>query len=220
MDGVAGLNQAPIPPGETFVYEFTLSHPGTYMYHPHYDEMTQMALGMMGMLIVHPRKLRGPRVDRDFALMTHEWKMRPGAARPDPSEMSDFDVLTFNSRAFPATEPLLIQRGKRVRSRFGNLSAMDHHPIHLHGLSFEVTQTDGGIVPRSARYPKTCRPTPRKPASPPTTLRSASSAPGKPCASRSLRPAAPAPTTAAWTVTAGVLRRSRMTNLINKRRIF
>jgi len=155
MDGVAGLNQAPIPPGETFVYEFTVSRPGTYMYHPHYDEMTQMALGMMGMFIVHPRKPRGPRVDRDFALMTHEWKLRPGAQRPDPNEMSDFNVLTFNSRAFPATEPLLIQRGERVRIRFGNLSAMDHHPIHLHGLSFEVTQTDGGLIPRSARYPET-----------------------------------------------------------------
>lgn len=155
MDGVSGLNQAPIPPGETFVYEFTLNRPGTYMYHPHYDEMTQMALGMMGMFIVHPRKPRGPRVDKDFVLMTHEWKLRPGARRPDPNEMNDFNVLTFNSRAFPGTEPLLIKKGERVRIRFGNLSANDHHPIHMHGLFFEVTQTDGGIVPESARYPET-----------------------------------------------------------------
>jgi FtsP/CotA-like multicopper oxidase with cupredoxin domain len=155
MDGVSGLNQAPIPPGETFVYEFTLNRPGTYMYHPHYDEMTQMALGMMGMFIVHPRKARGPRVDKDFVLMTHEWKLRPGARRPDPNEMNDFNVLTFNSRAFPGTEPLLIKKGDRVRIRFGNLSANDHHPIHLHGLAFEVTTTDGGIIPESARYPET-----------------------------------------------------------------
>jgi len=155
MDGVSGLNQAPIQSGETFVYEFTLNRPGTYMYHPHYDEMTQMALGMMGMFIVHPRKPRGPRVDRDFVLMTHEWKLRPGARRPDPNEMNDFNVLTFNSRAFPGTEPLLIQRGDRVRIRFGNLSAMDHHPIHLHGLFFQVTQTDGGFIPESARHPET-----------------------------------------------------------------
>jgi FtsP/CotA-like multicopper oxidase with cupredoxin domain len=155
MDGVSGLNQTPIPPGETFVYEFTLSRPGTYMYHPHYDEMTQMAMGMMGMFIVHPKKPRGPRVDRDFVLMTHEWKIRPGARKPDPNEMNDFNVLTFNSRAFPATEPLLIKRGERVRIRFGNLSANDHHPIHMHGLFFEVTGTDGGTVPESARYPET-----------------------------------------------------------------
>ncbi|MFO0576991.1 MAG: copper oxidase [Polyangia bacterium] len=155
MDGVAGLSQAPIAPGETFVYEFTLSRPGTFMYHPHYDEMTQMALGMVGMFIVHPRRPKGPRVDRDFVLMTHEWKLRPGARRPDPNEMNDFNVLTFNSRAYPGTEPLVIRKGERVRIRFGNLSANDHHPIHLHGLWFETTETDGGQVPRSARFPET-----------------------------------------------------------------
>ncbi len=155
MDGVAGLNQRPIPPGETYVYEFTVRHPGTFMYHPHYDEMTQMALGMMGMFIVHPKVPVGPRVDRDFVLMTHEWKLNAGARRPDPNEMSDFNVLTFNSKAFPATEPLLVGRGERVRIRFGNLSAMDHHPVHLHGLFFHVTATDGGYVPASAQYPET-----------------------------------------------------------------
>jgi FtsP/CotA-like multicopper oxidase with cupredoxin domain len=155
MDGVAGLNQTAIPVGETYVYEFTPDRPGTFMYHPHFDEMTQMALGLMGMLIVHPRRPRGPRVDRDFVLMTHEWKIRPGMRRPDPNEMNDFNLMTFNSKAFPGTEPLLVKKGERVRIRFGNLSANDHHPIHFHGLSFEVTQTDGGYVPASARLPET-----------------------------------------------------------------
>jgi FtsP/CotA-like multicopper oxidase with cupredoxin domain len=155
MDGVSGLNQRPIPPGETFAYEFTLKYPGTFMYHPHFDEMTQMALGMMGMFIVHPRRPRGPRVDRDFALMTHEWKVPVGTRRPDPNAMSDFNLLTFNSKAFPATAPLVVGTGERVRIRLGNLSPMDHHPIHLHGLAFELTATDGGYVPESARYPET-----------------------------------------------------------------
>jgi FtsP/CotA-like multicopper oxidase with cupredoxin domain len=154
MDGVAGLTQRPIPPGETWVYDFTVRHPGTFMYHPHYDEMTQMALGMAGMLIVHPR-VPISRVDRDFALMTHEWKLEVGASRPDPSAMADFNVLTFNSRAFPGTQPLRVGTGERVRIRLGNLSAMDHHPIHLHGLSFRVTATDGGFVPASAQRPET-----------------------------------------------------------------
>ncbi|HEX5751021.1 MAG TPA: copper oxidase [Archangium sp.] len=155
MDGVAGLNQKPIPPGETYVYEFVVREPGTYMYHPHYDEMTQIALGMEGMFIVHPRTPRGPRVEHDFALMTHEWKLDVGAKRPDPNEMSDFNVLTFNSKSFPATEPLLVRTGSRVRIRLGNLSPMDHHPIHLHGLNFKVTATDGGYVPASAQVPET-----------------------------------------------------------------
>ncbi|MET0285559.1 MAG: copper oxidase, partial [Polyangiales bacterium] len=155
MDGVSGLNQAPIPIGETFAYEFTVKHPGTYMYHPHYDEMTQIALGMGGMFIVHPKRPRGPRVDRDFALLSLEWRIDAGAKRPDPNEMSDFNVLTFNSKAFPATQPLLVGKGERVRLRFGNLGPMDHHPIHLHGTNFVMTATDGGYVPKSAQYPET-----------------------------------------------------------------
>lgn len=155
MDGIAGLTQKPIPPGETYGYEFTLRYPGTYMYHSHYDEMTQIALGAVGMFIVHPKRARGPRVDRDFVLMTHEWKINAGAKRPDPNAMSDFNVLTFNGKAFPATEPLVVGRGERVRIRLGNLGPMDHHPIHLHGLSFVMTATDGGYVPASAQYPET-----------------------------------------------------------------
>ncbi len=104
MDGVAGLTQKAIQPGETFKYEFTFAHPGTFMYHPHYDEMTQIALGMVGMIVVHPRRPES-RPARDYALMAHEWKIPIGAARPDPMAMSDFNVLTFNSKAYPATEP-------------------------------------------------------------------------------------------------------------------
>lgn len=155
MDGVAGVTQPAIKPGETFKYEFTFTRAGTYMYHPHFDEMTQMALGMLGMIVVHPRVPVGPRVDRDFVLMTHEWKIKVGTRRPDPTAMFDFNVLTFNSRAFPGTEPLVVGRGERVRIRFGNLSAMDHHPIHLHGHYFKVVATDGGPIPESAQWPQT-----------------------------------------------------------------
>lgn len=155
MDGVAGVTQPAIKSGETFKYEFTFTRAGTYMYHPHFDEMTQMALGMLGMIVVHPRAPTGPRVDRDFVLMTHEWKIKVGTRRPDPTAMFDFNVLTFNSRAFPGTEPLVVGRGERVRMRFGNLSAMDHHPIHLHGHYFKVVATDGGPIPESAQWPQT-----------------------------------------------------------------
>ena len=154
MDGVAGLNQAPIPVGGTFVYEFTVKHPGTFMYHSHFDEMTQIALGMVGMFIVHPRRPVGPLVDRDFVLMTHEWRLDVGAKRPNPTEMTDWNLFTFNSKAFPATQPLLLKTGERIRIRLGNLGPMDHHPIHLHGLSCVITGTDGGLVPKSAQYPE------------------------------------------------------------------
>ena len=155
MDGVSGLTQRPIAPGETFKYEFTFTRAGTYMYHPHYDEMTQMALGMVGMIVVHPRVARGPHVDRDFVLMTHEWKIRAGTRRPDPNAMSDFNVLTFNGKSYPGTEALVVGRGERVRIRLGNLGPMDHHPIHLHGFFFKVTATDGGMIPEAGQWPET-----------------------------------------------------------------
>jgi len=155
MDGVGGLSQRPIEPGETFKYEFTIGRAGTFMYHSHHDEMTQMALGLMGMIVVHPRAPTTPPPDRDYALLLSEWSIRPGSRRPDPNEMTDFNVLTFNAKVFPATAPLVAKTGERVRVRIGNLSAMDHHPIHLHGHSFLVTETDGGTIPESARWPET-----------------------------------------------------------------
>jgi manganese oxidase len=159
MDGIAGLTQPPIEPGQTFKYEFTFKDAGTFMYHPHADEMTQIALGMVGMIVVHPRNsddnLPAGRKVRDYCLMTHEWKIPIGTKRPDPMAMNDFNVLTFNSRAYPGTEPLIAQTGDLVRLRFGNLGPMDHHPIHIHGHTFQLTQTDGGDVPRSARFPTT-----------------------------------------------------------------
>lgn len=154
MDGVAGLNQEPIPPGETYRYEFTLRQHGTQMYHPHFDEMTQMALGLMGLFIIHPRDPQAFRVDRDFAILLSEWLIAAGTARPNPSEMVDFDILTMNGRVFPGTEPLVVRQGERVRIRLVNLSAMSHHPIHLHGYHFRITGTDGGKIPASAQWPE------------------------------------------------------------------
>jgi manganese oxidase len=155
MDGVSGLNQSPIRPNETFKYEFTLTRPGTYMYHPHFDEMVQMGMGMMGMFVVHPKRTNEPRVDRDFAIMLSEWFIRPGTSRPDTSVMSDFNILTMNSKAFPGTAPLVVKLGQRVRIRLGNLSAMDHHPVHLHGYHFKVTATDGGAISEAGQWPET-----------------------------------------------------------------
>lgn len=154
MDGVAGLTQPHIEPGETYVYEFTLRQSGTQMYHPHSDEMTQMAMGMMGFFVIHPKGGENPRIDRDFAIMLHEWFVPPGAFTPNPNVMLDFNMFTFNSRVWPGTAPLVVKTGDRVRIRLGNLS-MDNHPIHIHGYHFEVTGSDGGRIPPSARSPHT-----------------------------------------------------------------
>ena len=149
MDGVAGLNQPAIQPGETFAYEFTLRQSGTHMYHPHADEMVQMAFGMMGFFIIHPRGGEPEPVDRDFAILLHNWALHPGTYRPDPTVMVEFDLWSFNSKVFPATAPLVVRQGDRVRIRLGNLS-MWNHPIHLHGHRFWVSGSDGDRWPRSA----------------------------------------------------------------------
>jgi manganese oxidase len=148
MDGVAGLNQPSIKPGETWVYEFPLTQHGTHMYHPHSDEMIQMAMGMMGMFIIHPRTAEANPVTRDYALLLHNWAIHPGTYRPDPSIMTEFDLWTINSKVFPAIESLVAQTGERVRVRIGNLS-MWNHPMHMHGVQFEVTGSDGGRWPEA-----------------------------------------------------------------------
>jgi FtsP/CotA-like multicopper oxidase with cupredoxin domain len=151
MDGVVGL-QRRIEPGETFKYEFTVRQHGTHMYHPHFDEMVQQAMGMMGFLIFHPRR-PARRIDRDFAIFLNEWFIKPGTSTPDPTVMLDFNVFTLNSRVFPGTEPLLAKLGDRVRIRIANIS-MDSHPIHLHGHTFRWTATDGGPLPETAWIPE------------------------------------------------------------------
>ena len=154
MDGVGGLSQPQIKPGQTYVYEFELLKSGTFMYHPHADEMVQMAMGMMGMFIVHPKDPSFMRVDRDFVFMTNSYDIEPGSYVPRVSEMLDFNLWTFNSRVFPGIDHLVARKNERMRVRIGNLS-MTNHPIHMHGYDFEVTCTDGGWVRPEARWPET-----------------------------------------------------------------
>ena len=154
MDGVGGLTQPHIPPGKTFVYEFLLKKSGTFMYHPHSDEMVQMAMGMMGMFVVHPKDPQFRRVDRDFVFIMSAYDITPGASLPNVAEMTEFNLWTWNARVFPGIDPLPVRLGDRVRVRIGNLT-MTNHPIHLHGHDFRVTATDGGWVPETAQRPET-----------------------------------------------------------------
>src|SRR6266545_7847219 len=126
---------------------------GTHMYHPHADEMVQMAMGMMGLFIIHPKNPNFRRVDRDFAFLVNGWDIDPGTYTPNTATMLDFNIWTFNSRVFPGIDPLVVRKGDRVRVRVGNLS-MTSHPIHLHGYEFKVTGTDGGWIPESAQWPE------------------------------------------------------------------
>ncbi|CAN7628353.1 multicopper oxidase family protein [Bosea sp. LjRoot237] len=151
MDGVGGLTQPHIPPGKTFVYEFQLRRSGTYMYHPHSDEMVQMAMGMMGFFVVHPKDPAFRRVDRDFVFLLNAFDIEPGSYVPRVAEMTEFNMWCWNSRVFPGIDPLVVGRNDKVRIRFGNLT-MTNHPIHMHGYEFKVSCTDGGWVDPAAAW--------------------------------------------------------------------
>jgi manganese oxidase len=153
MDGVSGLTQPPIEPGKTYVYEFEARRAGTFMYHPHADEMTQMAMGMMGSWITHPKNPNTMKVDRDYVFLLSAYDIDPGSYVPRTNTMLEFNLWAFNSRVFPGIAPFVAKQGEKVRIRVGNLT-MTNHPIHLHGHEFEVTGTDGGWVPKSARWPE------------------------------------------------------------------
>ena len=149
MDGMPYISQKPIMPGGRFVYEFSLDQDGTFFYHSH-GAMQEM-MGMIGMFILHPSHAYVPHVDHDFGLVLQEWALLPNNSIPDTANM-EFNWLTLNGKAGPATTPLVVRQGNRVRIRMVNMG-MDHHPVHLHGHTFVVTGTEAGRQPESTWGP-------------------------------------------------------------------
>jgi manganese oxidase len=149
MDGGPGISQDPIKPGGRFVYEFSLHQEGTYFYHSHMA--MQEMMGSLGAFIMHPKQAHTPRVDKDFVILMQEYAVLPNNTVPNSMNM-EFNWLLFNGKAAPATTPLIVRLGDRVRIRMINLG-MDHHPVHLHGHTFYVTGTEGGRIPEPAWYP-------------------------------------------------------------------
>ncbi len=149
MDGAPGTSQDPIKPGGRFIYEFTLNQEGTYFYHSHMA--MQEMIGMLGAFIMHPKQPYDPPAHRDFVILLQEYAILPSNQTPNSMNM-EFNWLTFNGKAGPATTPLIVRLGDRVRIRMINLG-MDHHPIHLHGHTFFVTGSEGGRQPKTTWAP-------------------------------------------------------------------
>ena len=148
-DGMPGISQPPVKPGGRFVYEFDIHQEGTYFYHSHMA-MQEMA-GMLGGFIMHPKEPYRPHCDKDFLVHLQEYAVLPSNTVPNTMNM-EFNWLVFNGKAGPATTPLIVRLGDRVRIRFVNLG-MDHHPMHMHGHTFWVTGTEGGRIPETAWWP-------------------------------------------------------------------
>jgi FtsP/CotA-like multicopper oxidase with cupredoxin domain len=149
FDGMPGISQEPVKPGETFIYNFDIRQEGTFFYHSHMA-MQEMA-GMLGAVIMHPKVPYRPHCDKDFLIHLQEYSVLPNSTTPNTMNMQ-FNWLLLNGKAGPATTPLIVRQGDRVRIRFVNLG-MDHHPMHVHGHTFYVTGTEGGRIPETAWWP-------------------------------------------------------------------
>ena len=148
-DGMPGISQEPVRPGQSFTYNFLIKQEGTYFYHSHMA-MQELA-GMLGAFIMHPRVPYRPHCDKDFVIHLQEYAVLANSTTPN-TMMMEFNWLLLNGKAGPAATPLIIRQGERVRVRFVNLG-MDHHPMHIHGHTFYTTGTEGGRIPETAWWP-------------------------------------------------------------------
>jgi len=146
MDGVPGVGQKPVMPGERFIYEFPLHQNGTFFYHPHMA--MQEMVGMLGGFIIHPKTAYTPHVDKDYLIALQEYAVLPNSSIPNSMNM-EFNWLVFNGKSGPDATPLVIRQGERVRIRMINMG-MDHHPVHLHGFTFWETGREAARQQESA----------------------------------------------------------------------
>lgn len=168
MDGVPRVTQAPVMPGETFVYEFEARIPGSFLYHSH--ARYQLDQGLYGPLIIEPSKA-DESYDREYTLVLEDWVMRDGGGtarterrppmgmmhgrgrRRDP-RLQDrgplwepiYDGYAVNGRIYPEIETLVVTKGDRVKLRLINASSATVYHLRLAGHVMTVTHADGNPV--------------------------------------------------------------------------
>lgn len=159
MDGVPGLTQPPIKPGESFVYEFTPPDAGTFWYHPHAHSLQQLGRGMAGALIVEERE--PVQVDRDLVWLLSDWRLTSkaqiasGFGNLMEAAMSGRvgNTVTVNGAI---SEQVRVQAGERIRLRLVNgalarimaLRFEGHRPVivAIDGQPCEPHEPEGGRV--------------------------------------------------------------------------
>lgn len=139
MDGVPGMSQDAVAPGQSFVYEFTASSPGTYIYHTHFDDLNQLDRGLYGAVVVDPPKPEP--FDHDYLMVLSSWRILSDAE----------NYFSINGKSYPLTKPFLVRSGQNIRIREINISGTEFHTMHLHGHRFQVIAMDGQPVPIAAR---------------------------------------------------------------------
>ena len=131
QDGVPFITQPPIKPGQTYRYEFTAPNPGSHMYHSHHNAARQVGMGLLGAFIIEPKQKRAiENVDVDYTMILND----------------GYHGFTLNGKSFPATEPIVVKLGQKLRVRYMN-EGMMIHPMHLHGMHMTVIDKDGWPLP-------------------------------------------------------------------------
>jgi len=146
MDGVAGLTQPPIAPGDTFAYAFAPPDAGTYWYHSHVNAYEQVGRGLYGPLIIE--ETEPPLVDRDLVWMIDDWRLLD-----DASISEDFgsghdrshagrigNVPTVNGRF---RDVVKVRSGERLRLRLINASNARNFALNFDALAPQVIAIDG-----------------------------------------------------------------------------
>lgn len=154
MDGVPGVTQDPIQPGESFTYEFIAKPAGTFMYHSHFEGDVQVSAGLYAPFIIEPKELEANPPVVDKVLMISESRMVDGETyAPMPMGGMEPNYFTINGKSFPATETITVKKGDLVRLRLIAIGQFIH-PMHLHGMPFKIVATDGHPVPEGAQLTK------------------------------------------------------------------
>jgi manganese oxidase len=152
MDGTGGTADPVIEPGKSATYEFQVNQVGTFMYHSGFNDTKQVQKGMGGFFISLPKEPKHPD-EKDFAIMLQMFTLPPEKGEPTVFSMNP-NWFTYNGVCAPNSPVLTVKEGDRVRIRLANLST-DSHPIHLHGYSYTIVGTEGGVIPESAQWPAT-----------------------------------------------------------------
>jgi len=151
MDGVAGLTQDPVAPGQGFDYDFTVPDAGTYWYHSHNRSAEQVARGLYGALIVE--EPQGPDVDREQVLILDDWLLNPETAQIDPeftaaharSHAGRIGNFIATNGQFGHTVPVV--RHERLRLRIINAANARLFRLALAGLEGWVMAIDAMPLP-------------------------------------------------------------------------
>lgn len=145
MDGVP-MNQAPVPPGGTFEYDFVVPDAGTFWYHPHVSTHHQVDRGMSGMLIVDdPAE---PVADEESLWVIDDWDLDAQNQRVEPTASADFWGHTGNVWTLTGEKDRVIEltRGKTQRVRVLNGTNSTFVSLAVAGYSFHVVAKDGPIL--------------------------------------------------------------------------